>query len=215
MTITGRILGLAALAVLLTCPVFGGGEREPVVAGQFYPQDAASLNGMVQQCLREAAARPMPMKAPAAAQFVGLIVPHAGYVYSGRIAAVGFHAVASQTFERIYLLGVDHHSARETVSVWADGAFVTPIGRLPVDTAAARELLDPAAGIVDDATQHNAEHSLEVQVPFMLASLGPQPFVPIAAGGRLENGPMLGRRLAAASFGIGAACSCSTNCAPI
>ncbi len=146
--------------------------REPAVAGSFYPAEAAELSATV-TALLGAAERPAN-PAPKA-----LIVPHAGYIYSGPTAAAAYATLQAHTdcYERVVLLGPCHRVPVRGLATSGAVAFRTPLGAVPVDTAAIATLGLP---VVDAAHRH--EHSLEVQLPFLQAALGSFVLVPIVVG---------------------------------
>jgi AmmeMemoRadiSam system protein B len=156
--------------------------RPPAVAGLFYPADRRELSEEVRARLRGAAqagGAPQPGGAPPRA----LIVPHAGYVYSGPVAATAYARLAPLRgrVRRVVLIGPSHRVAFRGLAVPSAGAFATPLGEVPVDRAAARRLLAlPQVAVRDDC--HAEEHSLEVQLPFLQEVLGRFALVPIAAG---------------------------------
>lgn len=181
-------LGLSLFAL----PVAASAEmREPAVAGSFYAGSAPALKKDVQALLAGASTPAIA----SSARMVGLVLPHAGHVYSGATAALGFKAIAGQRFDRIYLLGVDHHSGLPTVSVWPEGGYATPLGPVPADASASAALKKAGAFITTEPAQHLQEHSIEVLLPFYLETLGPQPAVFVTAGGSPENGIALGKAL--------------------
>jgi hypothetical protein len=152
------------------------GVRPAAVAGLFYPAGAAELAEAVRACLRAA---PSEAGAPPWA----LIVPHAGYVYSGPIAGTAYARLAALRgrVRRVVLIGPSHHVAFRGLAVPSAAAFATPLGDVPVDRAALRRLLAlPQVVERDDA--HAREHSLEVQLPFLQEVLGSFDLVPLAAG---------------------------------
>ncbi len=144
--------------------------RRPAVAGMFYPEDPARLRDTVARLV--AAAQPSRVNAETATP-KAIIVPHAGYVYSGPIAASGYAAVAplAGVVRRVVLLGPAHRVALEGLAVPSVDAFVTPLGSLDLD-AEAREVALSCKGVAIDDVAHLAEHSLEVQLPFLQHVLG-------------------------------------------
>ncbi|MCG6871881.1 MAG: AmmeMemoRadiSam system protein B [Gammaproteobacteria bacterium] len=133
--------------------------REPAVAGLFYPGDPEVLAAEVDRML--AAAR-SPVDGPAKA----LIVPHAGYVYSGPVAAEAFAGLRGRDIRRVVLVGPAHRVAVRGVGLSSAEYFQTPLGQVPVDTESVRTLVGlPFASYADAA--HAPEHSLEVQLPFL------------------------------------------------
>jgi AmmeMemoRadiSam system protein B len=149
--------------------------RPPAVAGMFYPAEPRQLAHDVQQYLGEA--RPFDL-APKA-----LIVPHAGYMYSGAIAATAYatlRRVASR-IRRVVLLGPTHRVAVRGLALPGADAFDTPLGRVMLDAAGARAIAQlPQVGISTQA--HALEHSLEVQLPFLQSVLTDFTLLPLAVG---------------------------------
>ena len=170
-----RILVAAlALATVTAC----AGDRPPAVAGQFYPSDRASLSAMVDQFLRS------ERGGKADLPLLALVVPHAGYVFSGGVAASGFLRLdPGAEFDDIFLIGASHHVAFEGAAVYTSGDFLTPLGRVPVDRDLARSLLRASPLFLERDDAHRDEHSLEVQLPFLQRRLK-KPFriVPIVLG---------------------------------
>ncbi len=154
-------------------------SRPPAVAGLFYPDDPAELRGEVQRLLAAAGgAGALPPKAPKA-----LIVPHAGYVYSGPIAAQAYSRLAGQCghVRRVVLLGPAHRVALRGLAVPAASAFETPLGTVPIDRDALALLADLPQVAIDERA-HTAEHSLEVHLPFLQQLLGTFSLVPLVVG---------------------------------
>lgn len=154
--------------------------RPPAVAGAFYPGDAASLNADIARMLRHASAS-TGGEAPRRPKC--LIVPHAGYIYSGNTAA---HAYAllrpwARQISRVVLLGPSHRVPLHGIALPDVDAFATPLGQIPLDLeaiAAVRTL--PGVCVYDAA--HAAEHSLEVQLPFLQTVLDEFTLVPLSVG---------------------------------
>lgn len=147
--------------------------RPAAVAGQFYPRDPQALRQAVDAFLQGGpvdAARP-----PAAAGLTPklLIVPHAGYVYSGRTAGLAYARLRDRaaSVRRVVLLGPAHRVALRGLALPAAEAFETPLGRVPVD-AQARSALADLPQVVTSAAAHADEHALEVQLPFLQQVLG-------------------------------------------
>jgi MEMO1 family protein len=151
------------------------GVREPAVAGRFYPATAEALRTAVQSYLQSAPTGDAVSK--------GIIAPHAGYVYSGPIAGRA-HAVLRglrDRIERVILFGPSHFVRVAGLAVPSSDTFLTPLGRVPIDTEAVRQALTLPQVVVDDSA-HAREHSLEVHVPFLQEVLGPFKLVPFAVG---------------------------------
>ena len=149
--------------------------REPAVAGQFYPEDPGELKALVDSLLRQAACK--KEAAPKA-----LVAPHAGYVYSGAVAASAYACLAPyrDVYSRVVLLGPCHRVPVAGMAVSGADAFRTPLGDVPVDRAAVAML--EAKGVTTFEPSHQYEHSLEVQLPFLQRVLGDFSVVPIVVG---------------------------------
>ena len=151
--------------------------RPAAVAGMFYPASAAVLTHDVEQLLAAAEAPPTNGKCPKA-----IVVPHAGYVYSGPIAASAYSTLrAFPTISRIVLLGPTHRVAVHGVAVPACDAFVTPLGPVPIDRQALAAIADWPHVVVSDEV-HAEEHSLEVHLPFLIKTLEHFSLIPLAVG---------------------------------
>ncbi len=152
--------------------------RQPAVAGMFYPGDPRELAHNLSQMLGAAAGAAPERAAPKA-----IIAPHAGYIYSGPIAASVYAllAPARGRISRVVLLGPTHRVAVRGLALPGVGAYATPLGRIEVD-AAAVERLRGLPQVVVSAQAHALEHSLEVHVPFLQTVLGQFTLVPLAVG---------------------------------
>ncbi len=149
--------------------------RNPAVAGTFYPDDPKQLRTMVKDFLSAAAATASSPKA--------INVPHAGYIYSGPIAASAYACVAkaADRIKRVVLLGPSHRMGFDGLAAHSAVAFVTPLGSIPVDRAAIETLLKlPQVHLLDEA--HQLEHSLEVHLPFLQEILEDFILIPLAVG---------------------------------
>src|SRR6185295_3286603 len=150
-----------------------GEVRPAAVAGMFYEGDAATLRASVDDMLAHAKRADASSPSPKV-----IIVPHAGHVYSGPIAATAYASVANpENIERIVLIGPSHRVSLEGVAAPSAGALRTPLGDVVVD----RDAIDRAGIPVSDAP-HAREHSLEVQLPFMQRVFPSARVVPIVCG---------------------------------
>lgn len=140
--------------------------REPVVAGTFYPADHDELQQAVEAFIAAVASGDGP--SPKA-----IIVPHAGYIYSGSIAASAYASVRSADIRRVVLLGPSHRVLLNGVSASSASAWRTPLGDVPVEAP-------PDLPVIDDA--HAQEHSLEVQLPFLQVILDDFTLIPLVVG---------------------------------
>lgn len=182
--------------------------RMPTVAGSFYPADRATLASLVDALLAEAG-RSIRDESGQAIEpdhpLAGILVPHAGLVYSGVVAAAGWRLVASLPPGvplTVVLLGTNHGAAwLDGVAAWETGVWRTPLVDVQVDAQLARDLLDLGPPFVVDRGAHLDEHSIEVQLPFLPIVRPTARIVPlsVAAGtGReaIDAGERLGRLLA-------------------
>jgi AmmeMemoRadiSam system protein B len=150
--------------------------RPPAVAGLFYPGRSAELAATVQAFLAEGT----PRKDKAAPK--ALIVPHAGYVYSGSVAASAYRCLESAgDISNVVLLGPSHRVPLRGLSMPSVDFFSTPLGEVPIDISGRERLRELGLAGVSDAP-HAAEHSLEVQLPFLQVVLGEFQLLPIAVG---------------------------------
>lgn len=150
-------------------------NRAPAVAGSFYPADAATLSHMLTGFLDRAAGDGHAPKA--------IIVPHAGYIYSGPIAASAYARLkpVRDSISRVVLIGPSHRVAFQGLAVSAADTFSTPLGKIAIDQSAIQQLQQlPFVGYLEQA--HALEHSLEVHLPFLQQTLNHFKLVPIVAG---------------------------------
>lgn len=153
--------------------------RHPAVAGAFYPASSVALGDLVDRLLREV----KPARSAACPK--ALVVPHAGYVYSGPIAASAYALLAphAKRIERVVLVGPAHRARVDGLVDPAATHLRTPLGDLEVDTAAlATALALPDAKVGSSAEAHEREHSLEVQLPFLKKVAPRAKIVPFAVG---------------------------------
>jgi AmmeMemoRadiSam system protein B len=160
------------------------GIRKPAVAGMFYPSErnalAQTVDGLLAACPDMANAATVRM----------LLAPHAGYMYSGAVAARGFHRVrAGETHpSRAFIIGPSHVEAFDYTSVYGGSAYRTPLGDVPVDASAAAALtqLHPSirvSGAGHDVRAHDrGEHAIEVELPFLQRAIAGIRVVPITMG---------------------------------
>ena len=153
--------------------------RPAAVAGLFYPDAPGALGSAVRAYLAQA----MPRGEPPPALPKAMIVPHAGYAYSGPVAASAYARLAAgrSTIRRVVLLGPVHRVPIRGLALPAAQAFATPLGTVEVDAAAGAEALRLPQVRTSDAA-HALEHSLEVQLPFLQTALDAFRIVPFAVG---------------------------------
>jgi len=130
--------------------------RQPAVAGKFYSDDAKALRAELESLV---------IAAPAREAVVGVIAPHAGYIYSGGVAGELYGAV--KVPPAVIILGPNHHGIGARAAIYPDGEWLTPLGRVPVNAGLASLIRQHVPFVDEDTTAHHYEHSLEVQVPFL------------------------------------------------
>lgn len=172
---------ILVMLIILPMNLFGQErDRQPVVSGSFYPSGSerlkSELGGYFASFGRPEAGHPVR----------AIIVPHAGYVYSGHTAAAGFAAIpADAVYDNIFLIGVSHRYAFEGAAVFSSGNLVTPLGTLTVNKELGTQLKSTNKWFIEKDEAHGPEHSLEVQLPFIQYHFTPPPAViPILLGTR-------------------------------
>jgi len=150
--------------------------RDPAVAGLFYPAEATKLHSMVENFLAEA-----PPASDSSPKPRALIVPHAGYVYSGSTAALAYSLWRDSDIEHVVIVGPTHRVGIRAVALPEAKAMATPLGDVPVWTEGVAAIADlPQVEV--SAVVHAQEHSLEVQLPFLQCLLPQADVLPLAAG---------------------------------
>ena len=161
--------------------------RLPAVAGRFYPDDPRRLRAAVDSFLAGGEKMKIPVRA--------CLVPHAGYLYSGAVAGEVYRRIEIPA--RVILLGPRHFPRGAPLAILSEGAWQTPLGLAPIDRSMAEKLVRAFPLLREDAVAHSAEHSLEVQLPFLQRLAPSFAFVPIAIGpAQWEPLEALGRALA-------------------
>jgi AmmeMemoRadiSam system protein B/AmmeMemoRadiSam system protein A len=137
-------------------------DRQPAVAGQFYPDRPDELKQMLNQLFSKAVAnKNLP-------DVVAIIVPHAGYVFSGEVAASGFNQIdTDKAYENVFVLGPSHHIGFEGAAVYCSGNFITPLGTVEVNRELGEELTKKNTMFTRRTDAHAYEHSVEVEIPFL------------------------------------------------
>jgi len=145
--------------------------RRPTVAGQFYEADAEELRAQIKSCfLHKIGPQELPKVNQNTHQrsIVGLICPHAGYMYSGPVAASAFYELAKDGKpDTVVLLGPNHTGYGSALSMMREGVWQTPLGKVEIDTALADQIRQETSVIEVDDVAHRYEHSIEVQLPFL------------------------------------------------
>jgi AmmeMemoRadiSam system protein B/AmmeMemoRadiSam system protein A len=149
-----------------------------VVAGAFYPSDKKQLEQKIDTFLKDTESRvPKGAIAP-----FGLIAPHAGYDYSGKIAAAAYRQIGGKPYKTVFLLGPSHYVSFPGISIYPYGAWETPLGRIPIDEQIAAAIMEQCSFVRYQAPAFEREHSLEVQLPFLQKVLDNFKIVPLVMG---------------------------------
>lgn len=169
------------MLITLLMDIFGQErDRQPVVSGSFYPSGAERLRSELAGYFASFC-NPDP-----GVKIRAIIVPHAGYVYSGHTAAAGFAAIpAGAKYENIFLVGVSHRFGFEGAAVFTSGNLITPLGTLKVNRDLGEQLKSTNRWFIEKDEAHGPEHSLEVQLPFIQYHFtNPPAIVPVLIGTR-------------------------------
>ena len=148
--------------------------RSPAAAGSFYPRSAETLSQTIADLLSATVVQERPR--------CGIIAPHAGYAYSGPVAAEAFASVRHCGWiERAVVIGPAHFVPFFGIAAPSDRAFATPLGEMPIDTAAVEALSEETLIAINDEP-HAREHAIEVELPFLQSVFGNLPIVPLLFG---------------------------------
>lgn len=147
--------------------------REAVVAGTFYPEKAETLSRDVQRYLDHAAPEKL------GGEVVALVSPHAGYMYSGLVAAHAYKVIERRTFDAVCVVAPSHRALFDGTSVYDRGGYRTPLGLVPIDVDRCKKLMEKRKEIRFLPEAHAHEHSLEVQIPFLQIALNSFKLIPL------------------------------------
>ena len=150
--------------------------RSPAVAGAFYAGDASQLTQQIEECFNHKLG---PKDLEPKNNAIGAVVPHAGYVYSGPVAAHIYKAISQKDVDTFIIFGPNHTGLGSGVSVMTKGSWMTPLGQVDINTKLAEEIVNKSDLAEDDEMGHLREHSIEVQLPFLQYSIKKFTFVPI------------------------------------
>ncbi len=175
-------------------------RRSPAVAGAFYPSSKTSLKKQIEECFLH---RIGPGRLPSGKQSerkhpLALISPHAGYIYSGPVAAHGYLELDNRMRPRtVIVVGPNHYGIGTDVSIYPEGVWVTPLGEVKIDHNLAKQLAELSSIFSLDEISHIREHSIEVQLPFLQYVLGEFTLVPICMlDQNIESSIEVGKALA-------------------
>lgn len=154
-------------------------NRKAAFAGQFYPAEEGELENLLANLFDVATPSAIENK-----NLQAIISPHAGYIFSGEVAASAFNQISEKSnYKRVFVLASSHQYSFNGASVYCDGNYETPLGKIDVDTTLAEELIASSDVFLDKPEVHFNEHSLEVQLPFLQYKLGSNfQLVPIIIG---------------------------------
>lgn len=150
--------------------------RQPVVAGAFYTAHAANLSAEIDRYLAKASKKDLP------GEPIGLIAPHAGYQYSGQVAANAYKLVQGKQYDHVIVFAPSHRAYFSGVSVDTKSGYRTPLGTVSINTDLVNEIIKTCACASFHEQAHGQEHALEVQLPFLQKVLGNFSLVPIIMG---------------------------------
>ena len=150
--------------------------REPFVSGTFYPDNPRTLEKNIEVYLANASIDSLDK------EIVGLIAPHAGYIYSGQVAAYGYKAIMGANYDTVIVIAPSHRSHFEGVAVFEKGGYRTPLGVVHIDEELASEIINLKTVVWANVDVHKGEHSLEVQVPFLQVVLKDFTMLPLIMG---------------------------------
>ncbi len=167
--------------LLLTSLVCPQEIRKSLLAGSWYPKEANALSTQIESFLQNA--RPPDLSSK---QVLALIVPHAGYIYSGQVAAYAYKLILGQDYDTVVILSPSHRFGFEGCSIYPKGGYQTPLGIAQVDESLAAEI-SKATGFTYIAQAHRGEHAVEIQIPFVQKTLPRAKIVPIVMGYPQKN----------------------------
>ena len=150
--------------------------RPPSAAGQFYPEDKKELEEELNRLMAGSPASRIN------GEVFGLLLPHASYVFSGAVAALGMKAVEGKKFDAVIILADSHYEYFEGVSVWPEGEWETPLGKIEVDKEIAGKIISSSEGFVSRQSVHLFDHTIEVHLPLLQKTLGRFKLVPVVIG---------------------------------
>lgn len=150
--------------------------RKSALAGSWYPGDPHTLRSDIISYIRHVPDLPRPENV------IGMIVPHAGYAYSGQVAAYAYQAVLHTTYDAIIIVSPSHRVPFRGVSVIKRGGFETPLGIVPVDGELADSIMIESSLVAEIPSTHLKEHSIEIQLPFLQCIFKDFSFVPLMMG---------------------------------
>jgi len=156
--------------------------RKPAVAGTFYPREKVQLQNEIKLMLDLAKSDFDISK-----RIFGLIVPHAGYIYSGKTAAAAYNLIKGKSISTVIILSPSHREYFPGICVFNGDAYETPLGTVKINEEIRAKLLENSKSIFAGSNGHKAEHAIEVHIPFLQIVLGEFTLVPITIGDQSKN----------------------------
>jgi len=150
--------------------------KNPNVSGAFYPDNPQQLSSMIDSFLEEA--NPPSIKG----EIFGLILPHAGYIYSGKTASFGYKLIKDKPYHTVIIMGPSHYYGFKGISIYPEGKFRIPLGDIEIDKEFTKKLLFRDKDIIFEPRAFEEEHSVEVQLPFLKKVLSDFKIVPVVMG---------------------------------
>jgi len=150
--------------------------RRSVVAGMFYTKKPDALRKDLDGMFSAVEKKPVP------GRILGIVAPHAGYMYSGPTAAAAYAQVMGEKYDTVVVVSPSHHEFFEGVSVYPGEMYETPLGQVRIDTALRTEILAAGRVLRPTETGHRQEHAIEVQLPFLQYALGEFLLLPLVVG---------------------------------
>lgn len=142
--------------------------RRPAVAGIFYPSDPLELNQTIERSFKDKGFGPNKMPpSDSKRRIYGIVSPHAGYIYSGAVAANGFYEVSSMEFDDVIIIGPNHYGIGTGAAIMGEGLWETPLGQVEINQDLSLGISRNSEIIDLDDFAHSRDHCLEVQLPFV------------------------------------------------
>jgi AmmeMemoRadiSam system protein B len=150
--------------------------RKSSLAGSWYPSNPGILRTSIDDFFRRVPEESIPGK------IVGLVAPHAGYIYSGQVAAYAYKMLQGRVFDAVIVIGPSHRIPFRGISIYDQGGYETPLGAVLVDGSLADRIKSESRLVTVMPSAHLQEHSIEIQLPFLQYVLGEFSFVPLLMG---------------------------------
>ena len=173
---------ISIIIILSTAALCADIIKQPNVAGKFYPADKGELSRTIDSYLKDYKV------IGGEGELVALIVPHAGYEYSGKVAGYAYKQLTNKSFDTVIIMGPSHYSLFDGISVMPSGEYATPLGKVKIDNEMASSLMANSPKIRYAEEAWNKEHSVENQIPFLQKTMRNFKIVPLIFGYQsLEN----------------------------